>query len=323
MVKVSVLITTFNLEKYIETTLHSVISQITDFDYEILIGDDGSTDQTLSVISKVEKQTGFPLPVYTMSRDANRNYNPIYRASRNRINLISHAKGEYITFLDGDDFYIDDHLLQKQVHVLDKDESLIGCSCALMLYQEKTKKLIAAESSILEQGVIDSKKYWSSQKWFHAECCLFRNIFKKSRLHMSRDYFDDNLIVFYFMQYGGIFHLAPAMVAYRQNPTPWKRKNNLSQILYNAMDYYEELRIDPSWRRASFLRHKKQFWMLWEKKNELASKKYDEEEKISQRRACRFVHQLFHYQELSALSKIRCFLFAQLCRRDHLTDLFL
>ncbi|MBD5532337.1 MAG: glycosyltransferase family 2 protein [Lachnospiraceae bacterium] len=316
MIKVSVLITTYNLEKYIEETLYSVINQVTDFDYEILIGDDGSTDKTISRIKEVEKKCGFPLPIYPMKRDANEKYNPIYRASRNRVNLISHAKGEYITFLDGDDFYIDKYLLQKQVNVLDNtdEHSIIGCSCELMCYYEKTRRFIISHGSVLGEGIINSKKYWSGVKWVPAECCLFRNIFHNMNFLMSKDYFDDNLITFYFMKYGNIYHIDKAMVAYRQNMTPWKSKSNLSQILYNAMDYYEELRINPKWRWYSFQRHKNQFLLLWKEKKNLNRVDYDEEENIARKRGCRFVEQMFCYDELNFAAKMRCFVFILLCR---------
>jgi len=48
--KVSVLITTYNLEKYIAGTLDSVLNQKTDFEYEILVGDDGSSDNTVDIV---------------------------------------------------------------------------------------------------------------------------------------------------------------------------------------------------------------------------------------------------------------------------------
>lgn len=316
MVKASVLITTYNLEKYIERTLYSVINQVTDFNFEILIGDDGSTDETIAIITKVQQKTSVPFRIYKMERETGKSYNPIYRASRNRVNLISHARGEYITFLDGDDFYIDRGFLQKQVNILDNPmyQLCVGCSCGLMNYYEKTNEFIISKSSVLDEGIINSRKYWGSKKWFHAECCLFRNLFRNSGFHMSKDYFDDNLIVFYFMKHGEIYHINNAMVAYRQNLTVWKNRSKLSKNLYNVMDYYEELRINPKWHWYSFWRHNDQFWFLWTEKDKLKRLLYSEEKEISENRKCVFVNQLFHYDELSIISKMRCALFAWGCK---------
>ena len=54
------------------------------------------------------------MEIYVMDREPGVKYNSSQRASRNRRNLLQYVKGEYFAYLDGDDFYIDDHKLQKQ-----------------------------------------------------------------------------------------------------------------------------------------------------------------------------------------------------------------
>ena len=50
-----------------------------------------------------------------MERAPDKEYNPIFRASLNRVNLFKHAKGEYVLFLDGDDIFCKKDKLKKQV----------------------------------------------------------------------------------------------------------------------------------------------------------------------------------------------------------------
>ena len=106
-IKISILITTYNTEKYIDDTLTSVFGQKLDYNYEVLVGDDGSQDGTVEIIQKWIKKFPEVIRLYIMPRDSKCRYNAVFRASQNRLNLVKYACGEYITFLDGDDVYID------------------------------------------------------------------------------------------------------------------------------------------------------------------------------------------------------------------------
>ena len=55
-VKVSISVTTYNQEKYIEQTLESLLMQIANFDFEILINDDASSDKSQDIIRQYEEK---------------------------------------------------------------------------------------------------------------------------------------------------------------------------------------------------------------------------------------------------------------------------
>lgn len=59
MIKVSVCVMTYNQEKYIGQCLESLVTQETDFDFEIIVGDDFSTDGTRDVIQEYQKVSGY------------------------------------------------------------------------------------------------------------------------------------------------------------------------------------------------------------------------------------------------------------------------
>lgn len=116
--KVSVCITTFNLEKYLSKTLESVLSQKTNFDFEILIGDDASSDSTPKILKEYEAK--YPNKIKLVFHKKNIGVN------RNDYSLISMAQGEYIAWCDGDDYWIDDNKLQEQADILDKNPEYSG-----------------------------------------------------------------------------------------------------------------------------------------------------------------------------------------------------
>ncbi len=116
--KVTVCITTFNHAAYVRQTLDSVLMQQTSFPFEILVGDDCSTDGTIDIL-KAYRDT-HPDIVRLNLHEQNVGVN------RQDYELIHLAKGEYIAQLDGDDYWITPDKLEKEAHILDTHKE---CSC--------------------------------------------------------------------------------------------------------------------------------------------------------------------------------------------------
>jgi len=304
MVKVSVLITTYNLENYIEETLNSVLRQKTNFEYEILVGDDGSTDATVDIVERISEKSHVSIKVYKMSRDRSKKYNSIYRASRNRLNILKYAKGDYITFLDGDDLYLSDSFLQKGYDVLSKKKEYIMCGCDLVFYREGETSNRRAIGNSLQKGEISKRKYWRGY-YVPAECFLYRNIYKqKKSILMNHNVFDDNLIIFYFMKFGKMYYINEAMVAYRQNRTEWKKKSKLKQHLYSAMDVYEELRITSGMFPEIFIRHFDELLALLEEIPKLQLASYNEERLLCKKNKYTIIYWILCYDRVNVLKKM-------------------
>lgn len=119
MVTVSILVPTYNHEKYIAKCLDSLLMQKTDFQYEILVGEDDSSDRTREICKEYAEK--YPEKIRLFLNDRK---NVIYLNGRpsgrwNLINLINHASGKYISICEGDDNYIDEHKIQKQVEFME------------------------------------------------------------------------------------------------------------------------------------------------------------------------------------------------------------
>lgn len=102
---ISVIMSVWNVDKYIARAVMSVISQTYE-DFELLIIDDGSTDKTLQIINAIQDKR---IRLFKNPQNIG-----VYK-SRNH--LLSVSKGDYITWLDGDD-YFDKTLFEKQVWLL-------------------------------------------------------------------------------------------------------------------------------------------------------------------------------------------------------------
>ncbi len=117
---VSVIVLTYNHEKYIQQALDSILMQKVKFDYEILIGDDASTDKTVEILKKYKKK--YPKIIKLFLNEVNMG------PTHNAYNLLTNAKGKYLATCEGDDYWTDDNKLQIQVEFLEKNKELVGCT---------------------------------------------------------------------------------------------------------------------------------------------------------------------------------------------------
>ena len=126
---VSVCIQTYQHVHYIEQCLQSVLYQQTSFPFEIILGEDDSTDGTRDICIRYKDK--FPNVVNLFLREE-KNKIWIEGEKTGRYNFISNlqaAKGKYIALLDGDDYWIDHLKLQKQVDFLESNPGYTLCFC--------------------------------------------------------------------------------------------------------------------------------------------------------------------------------------------------
>lgn len=118
-IKVSVCVVTYNQEKYIAECLDSLVSQETDFKFEIIVGEDCSTDGTRAIVQQyVDKYPDIVKPVFhEQNVGAVENVKTVYKK----------ARGKYIAHMDGDDMALPTKL-QEQFNILEKNPQAIICS---------------------------------------------------------------------------------------------------------------------------------------------------------------------------------------------------
>lgn len=171
MVKVIVVITTYNLEEYISKALDSVIKQKTNFEYRVLVADDCSTDDTLRILKKYEKL--YPDKIEILQAEKNMGS----LANSNRV--FDGIQCEYFSFLDGDDYWIGDDRLQKQVDFLDTHKEYSMCAGnTVYLIEGREKELLLKKNEVNKTYSFDD--YLSGDMPFcHTSAILVRNtIFK-------------------------------------------------------------------------------------------------------------------------------------------------
>lgn len=114
---------TYNHEKYIKDCLEGFLKQNTDFETEILIHDDASTDNTQSIIKKY--QNDYPEIIKPILQTENQ-YSIGQRGISIKFN-VPRAQGKYIALCEGDDYWTDPLKLQKQVDFLEAHPECAFC----------------------------------------------------------------------------------------------------------------------------------------------------------------------------------------------------
>ena len=109
--KVSIICTNYNKGDWVREAMDSFLNQKTNFDFEIIIIDDASTDHSYEIIQEYQKK--FPEKVRTFRNEVN------LGIARTWKKVCQEAKGQYIARCDSDDFWTDPLKLQKQVDLLD------------------------------------------------------------------------------------------------------------------------------------------------------------------------------------------------------------
>lgn len=117
--RLSVCIVTYNHEPYIEECIRSALMQKTDFDFEVVVGEDNSPDGTADVLRKLEAETNGQLRV--IYRDQNLGAGENFEAT------LDTCRHKYVAFLEGDNFWTDPNKLQMQVDLLDRTPDMPFC----------------------------------------------------------------------------------------------------------------------------------------------------------------------------------------------------
>lgn len=120
---VSVYCMTYNHKNTIAQTIESILGQQTDFDFELIIHDDASTDGTGEIVREYAER--FPERIIPIIQKQNQFYS--CNIAKTYLNPV--AKGKYVAICEGDDFFTDSKKLQKQVNFLEKNDD-----CSLIFH---------------------------------------------------------------------------------------------------------------------------------------------------------------------------------------------
>ena len=244
-IKLSVIIISYKQKKYIKEAIDSVLIQKVNFKYELLLADDCSNDGTLEIMKEYEKK--YPDIVKVLERKKN------LGGANNFFDAMSQAKGEYVTCLEGDDYWCDSQKLQTQINFLDNNDDYIAVAHLqegrdlnnnFKGYFPKTSK-----NSFEIKGIND---FINNNKKFSCSTTLYRNFYKNkkkleeyNKIRKFDNLIGDAQLTLYLSILGKIYVINKPMMVYRMRnndgASNFNSSHSINEIEYRYMSIYVNL----------------------------------------------------------------------------------
>lgn len=244
--KVSVIMLTYNQSAYIDEAIKSVMHQVTDFDFELIIGDDCSSDDTLKHCRRWQKLYGDDRIVILTSA-----HNSGIQA--NYLRSFDACRGEYVAICEGDDYWIDRNKLQRQVDYLEAHPDYAICVHRVVNYYENDgSKSLSNGGQKAENDILDLAR----SNFISNVSAMWRHGLFGDTLRQILDPNKDSLTVDYAIhmlnaQYGKIHYMNRCMAVYRKhNSAVWSRAGADKQYLMAMnvrkalMAHFKDIRPD-------------------------------------------------------------------------------
>jgi len=142
MIKASIIVPTYNHAPFIRQCLDSLVMQETNFPYEILVGEDESSDGTREICIEYAQKYPEKIRLFLNKRADVAYINGYPTGRRNMLNLLKQARGKYVAFCDGDDYWNSAHKLQHQVDFLESNPRYGLVHTGASLLYEMNKKRV-------------------------------------------------------------------------------------------------------------------------------------------------------------------------------------
>lgn len=221
-IKVSVLMLAYNHEPFIRQAVESALAQETPFVYEIVIGEDCSTDATRAVLVELAQQ--HPDKIRLLLRESNLGMH------RNFVDTLRECRGEYVAFLEGDDFWVSPHKLAIQAEILDADPEVVMCGHNIFVLEEgesaPTQVKVPKGQYKPRMGLRDT-----FNAYVHPCSIMIRHgVLCEFPTWVTRSHGIDHPLQVLIAEHGAIVYLEDVMATYRLHATStWNPLGNLEK----------------------------------------------------------------------------------------------
>lgn len=233
----SILVQSYNHKDYIADALRSIINQKTTWPYRVFVHDDCSNDGTVEIIKQFVAR--YPELIELISTAKNLGDKLAFKHG------YSYCRSKYFALLDGDDYWIDETKIQKQITFLEQNPEFIGCTHNVIMkdFHNNTEEILIKHKD--SKQIFNFSDIASGNIYFHISSLLFRNIFNgslpESQLHpLAGDWFFSMLHA----EKGNIYYIPEVMSVYCVSSLGvWQKKSELEKSYTNlyAKFVYDKL----------------------------------------------------------------------------------
>lgn len=221
---VAIKCTVYNHEPYLRDCLDGFVMQQTNFPFVAIVHDDASTDNSAAIIREYEeKYPDIIKPIYEAENQYSKRDGSVGRI----MNAAIDATGaKYIAECEGDDYWTDPLKLQKQVDILEKDESLMMCCTNCSVVDKHSVELHAVRGGVVKddiEGRYNLRDFFRDNHQYPTLSVVYRcthtQEVRQKYAHTINAFLGDWTLWICLLIYGDMYFLNEVTCAYRINPT--------------------------------------------------------------------------------------------------------
>ena len=266
-VKVSFIVVSYNEKEYINEAINSILDLNINYNYEIIIGDDGSSDGSIDIIKDLKNKYNDKIKYFVMDREEGLTSKDVIGAIRcsNVIKKgIEISSGDYILLLSADDYYVNKNFVNEAIDFMDNNKKYVAL--AFDGYNlNKNKKI--------EYFDYPNSLFWS-REYIHLSNYFIRNTeeFRKSLLN----YFcDDTGMVYSLLTIGKVKYNNNKIHEYRVNENGIMKSSDFNELMLMELMLHQDIINNGNKYKISNVRR---FWYtlynLYHDKDKLDNPKY-------------------------------------------------
>lgn len=215
----------YNHEPYLRDCFEGFIKQKTNFRFAAIVHDDCSTDESASIIHEyAEKFPDIIKPIYETDNQYKKGGFGLINVIMG--NAIDATEAKYVALCEGDDYWTDPYKLQKQIDILEADETLMACctDCSVVdnhgvVIKEKRGGVVKDDIA----GQYNLRDFFRDNHQYPTLSVVYRNTHAKEvrekHAHTANAFLGDWTMWICLMIYGDMYFLNEVTCAYRINPT--------------------------------------------------------------------------------------------------------
>lgn len=287
----SIIITFYNQEEFVDKCFESIFKQKTKYSFEVVVVDDCSSDNTVKVVNYwISKFPGI-IRIFKSNNTFNRD-DQIARVSKCRLIGLDNARGKYLCFLDGDDYFVSSEKFEKQLNMLEANPNCCACLSAYTSTTEGAK----TDTKKIPVKRVFSKKLYIENFYLPSATMIYRN----TPFMCFEDNFDDNSISFALFSSRKLCYLDEITFChFKTKNSSWLNKSSKQKIIAVLKNIFDAICFSNIKRLSLLKRHRSFIFDLYSKRKG-SDFEYDDIARMSS--SC-FLKALTHYKESNFILK--------------------
>lgn len=241
----SICMITYNHKDYLKQAIDGVLMQKTDFEYELIIANDNSPDNSDEIIQAYINSHPNGHKIKYLNNEVNLGMMP------NFINAFKNCSGKYIALCEGDDYWTDEFKLQKQVDFLEKNKDFSICFHKIKI---DNNGVILDDDITKKTKQITTIKNLAKGNYMHTCSVVFRNnLFDKFPEYFANAPVGDYFLHMLNARYGKIYCLEGIMANYRVHETSYWSSKKQEERTRIWIEFIEKIKPNFNFQVQNYL----------------------------------------------------------------------